>query len=212
MINQILCDRSIKKYVLLAILVSILVSCTALTKVENTGLYPVHYQDKIGFTNQIKTGFINQTGELVTFPKFDEVIRLSENSFLVKTDHTWSLLDQTGKIAIQPQFQNLELFAVQAAAKGSPAKILGIRSGVKEGLIDKTGKIIVQPQFDCISDFKDGLATIKQGFIDRKYGFIDETGKIIVQPQFDYISDFKDGLAKVGNDEKYGLIDKTGSN
>lgn len=67
--------------------------------------------------------------------------------------------------------------------------------------------------FDQISDFSEGLASVRKGNV---WGFIDENGKVVVEPQYHAVVDnprFMNGLAlviKPGDEGLRGFIDKTG--
>jgi hypothetical protein len=76
-------------------------------------------------------------------------------------------IDKTGKVVINPQFDNFGQFSEGLA---------NVRIGHKEGYIDKTGKFVINPQFDDVGPFSDGLAPIRIGY---KLGYIDKTGKIV---------------------------------
>lgn len=87
----------------------------------------------------------------------------------------------------------------------------------KKGFIDNTGKIIIKPKFDeagLISQgFSDGLARVAIG---EKGCYIDRKGKtkFFLDPKFHSVAKFSEGLAAVGcvvgDEEKFGYIDKTG--
>jgi hypothetical protein len=132
----------------------------------------------------------------------------------VKQDGKYGFIDKTGKIIINPQFNNARSFS-----EGLASVCIGgngfLCQGGNWGFIDKTGKIIINPQFDFAFPFSEGLANVNIG---NKYGYIDKTGKIVINPQFDDADDFSEGLASVckgGNGVsceggKWGYIDKTG--
>ena len=114
------------------------------------------------------------------------------------TGGTFGLIDMTGTLIVEPQFDGLDSFSEGLAC---------VEIDGKYGFIDKTGKIVVEPQFDWVGEFSDGLARVE---LDGKCGFIDKTGKMVIELQFDDADSFSDGLARVELDGKYGFIDKTG--
>jgi len=131
----------------------------------------------------------------------------------------YGYIDKTGKMAIEPQFNEAWDFQEGLAR---------IRMGddyanSKYGYIDKTGKTVIEPQFNEAGDFQEGLARIyiwsnrgNEGMVDDEtetetgWGYIDKTGKMVVEPQFDEIEHFLGGLARIKLDDKWGYIDKTG--
>jgi len=144
----------------------------------------------------------------------------------------WCLIDKTGKVLVESQFDEIQDFkdGVACVVISGTKNQCDRQVGGKVGLIDKTGKLLVEPQFDEIQDFKDGVARVVIGSTKNQYnrqvggkvGLIDKTGKLLVEPQFDEIQDFKDGVARVVRGgtqedqyepafrENWGFIDKTG--
>lgn len=53
---------------------------------------------------------------------------------------------------------------------------------LKYGLIDKNGRLVLEVKYNAISDFSEGLASVKKG---QKWGYIDKTGKFVIEPKFD---------------------------
>jgi len=84
----------------------------------------------------------------------------------------YGYIDKTGKIIINPQFDDAESFSEGLAA----VRIGDYRTG-KYGYIDRTGKIVINPQFDYASYFLGGHAHVKIG---DKWNDIDKAGKIVI--------------------------------
>ena len=62
----------------------------------------------------------------------------------VKQNNKYGYIDKTGKIVIQPQFDEANAFYEGLAS---------VEKNKKWGYIDKTGKIVIQPQFDLAGNF-----------------------------------------------------------
>ena len=90
--------------------------------------------------------------------------------FPVVVGGKYGYIDKTGKLVINPQFDDAHDFS-----KG----LARVRIGDKWGYIDKTGKYVINPQFDGASDFSEGLAMV---WIGGKWGYIDKTGKLVWGP------------------------------
>lgn len=176
---------------------------------------------------------IDKTGKTVfQLKQAKEVFAFSEGLAMYKLDSTFGLIDKTGKVVVNPQFEYIRPFKEGLAA---------VCKNDKWGFIDKTGKIVINFQFDAVLDFHNGKAVIRNnsqcGFIDKKgsyvinpqfdlafpmsegmasiltgkqFGFIGEDGKIMINPQFDEAYSFKNGMALIKQNEKYGFIDKQG--
>jgi len=133
----------------------------------------------------------------------------------------WGFMDRTGKLPIEPQFEDAEDFSEGLApvkvrsddTVWCPADAAGNRSGstMMYGYVDKTGKIVIPAVFNSTAPFREGVAAV--GKCDQAY-FIDKTGKTVITGNFTYTSSFSGGLARVDTLTKDGLlwgyIDKTG--
>jgi len=111
-------------------------------------------------------------------------------------------VDATGKMVINPQFDN-------ALAFNSKTHVAPVVVGGKWGLIDREGKYVVNPQFDDmnINGPNNNIIVTLAG----KQGTIDSTGKFVINPQFDSIGIFDtDGYSVAQVGKKYGVIDATG--
>ena len=86
----------------------------------------------------------------------------------------WGYIDRNGKIAINPQFGEAELFSQGLAA---------VKVKDKWGYIDRSGTLMVVPQFEFADGFKGGLAAVAvyQWGLDW-IGWIDRTGKYVWSP------------------------------
>jgi hypothetical protein len=107
-------------------------------------------------------------------------------------------IDRSGKIIIEPKFEEAENFSEGLAT---------VKIGEKFGYIDRTGKITIKPKFDGAENFSEGLATVA---IDSKYGCIDKAGKLVIPARFDDIRVFQNGIAEVSIDDVVGVIDRSG--
>lgn len=123
--------------------------------------------------------------------------------FPVKQNGKVGYIDSSGKIVINPQFDDGKEFYEDLAQVVISGKV---------GFIDKSGKLAISPQFSDASMFSEGLAFVQ---VDDKIGVIDKTGKFVVNPQFDSykpidFAKFSDGVAPVRVEKKIGYIDTTG--
>ena len=115
----------------------------------------------------------------------------------------FGLLDRSGTIIIEPEFDYIDFFH-EGLARAN-------RNG-KRGFIDKTGDFVIEVQEPGMfvrgfGNFSGGLAPVKSG---AKWGYIDKTGQFVIEPQYDYADQFFSGYACVKNGDKYGVIDKSG--
>lgn len=102
-------------------------------------------------------------------------------------------VDKSGKVVVNPQFDDARPFSEGLAA---------VERDGKWGFIDKTGKIVINPQFEKVGDFVKGKAIFATD--DDKFGYIDTKGNYVINPQFDYASNFSDGSRNSKNEFFFG--------
>lgn len=135
----------------------------------------------------------------------------AENTYLymIRVNDKEGFIDNSEKIVIEPQFDEVNDFSEGLAA---------VVINGKSGFIDKTGKIVIEPQFDYVGYFKEGRAYVEIGnYFDHTHGYIDKTGKFVPEntntseeSEF-YYSSFSDGLAAILKDGMWGFVDETGN-
>lgn len=172
------------------------------------------------FTND-KWGVINQTGEIVIEPTYDEMITIPDS----KTDificvenvnydtntHTVKVLNSNNKEI----FDNYDL--VEAIENIDEADnmwyeegVLKVKKGELYGLINFSGKEILKPEYqeiNALTGTKNSLLLKK----DDKFGLCDNEGNIIINPEYKEIksidNDYKNGYIVINNEDKYGIVD-----
>ncbi len=65
----------------------------------------------------------------------------------------YGFIDKSGKVVIEPQFDDAEPFS-EGLAK--------VEKDDKYGFIDKSGKVVIEPQFDDAEPFSEGLAKVRR--------------------------------------------------
>ncbi|MCX6351499.1 MAG: WG repeat-containing protein [Bacteroidetes bacterium] len=153
-------------------------------------------------------GYINEKGEVLISPKYEEAFSFNNGFALVTTNSryssNWEFINTKGENVFNKKF---------AAAKSFVDGFAAVRIVKGDyGFIDKTGNFISKPQYKEIGDFKEGFARVK---FQDKWGYIDSTGKEIIYPQFSNARDFSEGLAMVSqfvdySFTQYSYIDQTG--
>lgn len=110
-------------------------------------------------------------------------------------------IDATGKIIIQPQFDDVSNFFE------GRARFIEIDKKTW-GLIDGEGNIVVEPKFDEIKPFSEGRYAAARG---GKWGYIDRDGELIIEPKFSKAEKFSEGRALVKENDRYRFIDLNGN-
>jgi hypothetical protein len=166
-----------------------------------------------------KWGFIDETGDLVIAPVFEEVADFSDELAAVSyrvpsTDtNTWGYIDRQGHAVIKPQFSIAAPFADGLAlvwAGGVKVTDPVVKSFVKMGYIDKTGKWMFGSRFTYFfyNSFSEGVVPFRKS--GGKWGYMNRKGKVVIKPQFDWAGNFSQGSASVLNAGVCAHVDKTG--
>jgi len=143
----------------------------------------------------------------------------------------WGFVNTNGKVAIEPQFDDVRDFSGGFAA---------VKIGDKVGFINTNGSFILNPQYDDALDFSEKLAPVVIGdkwvYINDggqqisqtfdgaqnfsgglaavettgKWGFINTAGQIVITPQFDDAQSFSQGLAAVETGGQWGFVNNVG--
>jgi hypothetical protein len=189
-------------------------------------------------------GFVDGTGKLQIPHKFTEAEPFSEGLAAVyyspkpfKTTQIpapfnfppppdssipakWGYIDKTGKLILQPRFDQCGPFKSGIARVGmqsrSPAPS---NSGANQSLkvvrevtydwqfIDRYGHTLGTKQFEDARDFSDGYAAVCKG---HQWGFVDKSGAFAINPKYELALDFHEGLAAVKVAGKWGFINTAG--
>jgi len=148
---------------------------------RSSQVYPVMVGDKLGFIDSAGQYVIEPEIEIDYFNLDSNSDKFSEGMLATKRQGKYGYRDNTGKMVIEPQYDQAKIFSEGAAA---------VKMGGKWGYIDKSGEYLIKPQFDFVRSFSEGLASVR---INGKAGFIDQSGNMVIKPQFPLLSDFKNG-------------------
>lgn len=157
----------------------------------------------------IENGFptcIDKNGNIkFELKEVEEACAFQDDYAAVKIKDKWGFIDKSGKVVINPQFEEASEFsgglAAVASKKDKDSKELNW------GYINTEGKIVINPQFNKAYSFKQGKALVSDG---KKFGYIDSKGLYSINPQFDEAKWFSDGVAAVKQGELWGFINEEG--
>jgi hypothetical protein len=165
-----------------------------------------------------KWGFINDRGEIVIKPVYNNVGFFNEGLALVekkteeydstknekKTTITMGYINRNGDevIELNDKFDDLSSFS-----EGMAAYTDGSEWGW--GFINKKGKKVIRAktEWDNVTLFHNGFSSVR---IDGSWGLINKRGKIVINPKYYYSLNFSNGLASVEIDDKIGFINSKG--
>ena len=163
-----------------------------------------------------KYGCMNQYGETVIEPKFDD-IHCSEDALIpFEIGGKSGFVNQVGEIILEPQFYLTRTGYSKYFSEG----LAVVCMNSKCGFIDSSGNYVIEPKFDYAENFSNGVALVQVGAYDflnfrlrnSKTVFINKSGEIVFDKE-KYLpeSKFSDGVAKVSIDGKIGFIDTNGT-
>lgn len=124
-----------------------------------------------------KHGVISTSGQFLIAPTYENDLLIDGDWILFKLKDKVGWMDRDGKVVINPQFDDADLFGNSDLAP--------VQMGEKYGFIDRTGTLKINPTFDGALPFNGDLAVVLQ---DDKLGLISKEGKYIVNPTYDGIS------------------------
>ncbi len=174
------------------------------------------------FTNE-KWGVINEKGDIVIEPKFDEMITIpNKNKDIFICMENVNYDENTYNVKVLNS-KNKEVFTeydlVEAIENIDNSNnmwyeenVLKVRKGELYGLIDLSGKEILKPKYQEINSLKGtkNSLIIKQ---NDKLGLSDNKGNVIIEPEYKEIKsiqeNYQNGYIVVDQDNKYGIIDFT---
>ncbi|ABA22134.1 serine/threonine protein kinase [Trichormus variabilis ATCC 29413] len=115
-----------------------------------------------------KYGYIDQSGQVIIQPQFNEAHNFAEELACVQFDNKkYGYIDLSGRVVIEAQFHEAWSFSEGLAV---------VQIGDKYGYIDKNGTLVIQAQFDYAHDFRNGRAMVEIG--KQKY-HINKMGNFI---------------------------------
>lgn len=193
--------KKIKILITTTLLVTLIISLSCNEKKEES-LYP--------FNNALyKWGYMNEIGEVVIEPQFDEAKPFLENNLaIVKLNKKVGVINKLGNFVIEAKYDSINIVYDESSW------LYAVEKNKKWGFVKENGKQIVQCNFDNF-----GLRHLLVfGFIDiqldGKWGVMNMQGEIIVEPLFYSIYAIGTGQDIIGaftkNRKLEGTISKKG--
>lgn len=170
-----------------------------------------------------KWGVINQDGEIVINPSYQEMIVIPDQQKDVFIC-TYDINEETGSYSTKAlNKKNEEIFTqyeqIEAIVNMDEndniwyeKNVLKIKKDGKYGLIDLNGKQILPCEYEEISviDGIENSILIKK---DEKVGLVNNAGSILIEPKYSDIKNlgttYKEGYITIDENDKYGLVSTT---
>ena len=197
-------------------------------------IIPIKYQHQSFFREGVagvkyngKWGFIDETGKEISPFIYDDLKDFVLGSGFGKLNGEWieirkpannstSVKDAKKSLAIEntrKENKAAPIAAVKAGSRVDAKKVLTTpvydtlivtRTGDKFGFKDSEGNTVVPLIYDYASEFKNGMAGVKQG---EKYGFIDRSGQVAIPLTYDKTGFyFSEDCVSMAVNNKWGFI------
>jgi hypothetical protein len=115
-----------------------------------------------------RSGFIDNAGNFVVRPEYQDLKSFSEGYAPVRQNEKWGMIDSDGKLVVDCRFDELgELNGGLAFAKADG----------KAGFVSPTGSWLIQPEFDRCYPFFGALAVVRSA--GGVYSYIRRNGKAV---------------------------------
>ncbi|MDD2949700.1 MAG: WG repeat-containing protein [Sulfuricurvum sp.] len=133
------------------------------------------------------------------FSAIEELYPYNEGLAAFKIRDQWGFVDTSGKIVVEPTYDDVRDFSSGLAA---------VIIDEKYGFIDKSGSLVIPMQYTSVESFSEGLAVVE---VEGKYGYIDATNRLIIPAIYERAQPFMNGVAVVEDEAKRTLlIEKSG--
>ena len=211
-------------FVAFAVLVMMIILIINVVKTSNNKVEIKKVSYYVSYENG-KFGIINNDGQNVISPQYDEIIAIPNNSKPIFVC-TYDVNDEEGtyktKVVNEKNEEILSGYEKVEAIDNSDSKqniwyednILRVSKNGKYGLIDFEGKEILECDYDEIT----ALSSIKNEFLIKKagnIGLVNEKGQTIIPVQYKEIRTLKDGYNNeyivINENNKYGIISTSGA-
>ncbi len=146
-----------------------------------------------------KWGYINEFGQEMIKPEFEEASLFSEGLAAVSVNGKYGYINKAGKTIIDFLFLDAEPFKNGSAI---------VKKDSVYGLISKNGTFLIQPQYQELSEANDNIYMAER---NDNSGYLHKNGDTLTGFIFDLAGDFINGFAIINKTEKYGLINIQGN-
>ena len=146
-------------------------------------------------------GYIDNKGNFVIAPMFDDVDLFSCGYALVRMGEDYKFINTKGQFQTTPSFDG---------ATGFYNGYSVVTLDNNKGLMNKTFDMTIQPYFYSLDVMGDNGLIAATRTDDGKYEYVNAKGETKIAAMYDGAFTFQDGVAIVVLGNKFGAIDKAG--
>ena len=125
------------------------------------------------FLEKKRYGLKDSKGNVILKPKYTKLIKLGDDSWIVKRRGKYGLITSNGKVLVPIKYNTAERVS---------RKYLKVFNNYKTTLFDEKGNIVIAPIYTKIDFLNHDLLRVYKNY---KYGVIDINGNSIIARQFD---------------------------
>jgi len=145
-----------------------------------------------------KSGFIDNSGNVVIPLEYDDALCFSEGLAAVRLEDRWGFIDKTGEVVIPFEFSRAGPFREGLAKVERDGEWSFIDHGGNEVIsLDSHPQDGEGSWLPHVWGFHEGLAVVQR---DGRWGYIDREGNVVIPFQFQRAGRFSDGFAWVNLD------------
>jgi hypothetical protein len=115
-------------------------------------------------------GYIDENGDTLIPPQFDEARPFIGGLAAVRIDDKWGFVNRLGELQVTPLYEKCEDFTEGLAA---------VQWYGRWGYIDSTGAFVIMPRFQDAGPFQKGVAAVRLG---ARRGLVTRQGEIRFDP------------------------------
>ena len=160
-------------------------------------------ENRIGYKENGLWGYVDFHGNKIIPPVFSSIGKFNEGTARVGYQGKYGVIDTLGNYILPPKFTMVRggsFFCNRIAVQ---------ERGKKAFYVDRFGNEITAAKFEFTSSFSEGLAFVKENYLEDGY-YIDTNGNKAINASFQKGGLFKEGLAVVRMSDKYGVINRKG--
>ncbi len=158
--------------------------------------------NRVHFAEKQKHGLMNMDGSLIFTPQYKDIVFVNKNSYWVKKDKEYALVDLNGK-EISPNH-----YTFVSKYTDGRAAVQGKHSHQRYAYIDEKGNLLTKYDYISVQAYSEGLAaaTLAHERGNTKSVYLDRNGQEVFGMPHKDILPFKNGLGGFKREVKSGFL------
>ena len=141
-----------------------------------------------------RVGLLNQSGEEIVAPKFDDLKVLDSTLIAVMDLGEWMVINLAGKVVLKKGYQRLQVW---------PGGYIAFEKNRKWGLVRRDGALVTEPVYDDIQPYGEKYFITRKG---ESSGLLTSAGSEILAPVANEIKIFNDSLFFFRSGPSWGAV------